>query len=237
MQQLPLAVGPPDHAVFESFLPGPNAALLHALQEIARVRSRALLWLWGPPGSGRSHLLQATVAEAAARGDRGACLPLSPDAGLAPEALAGMEALDLVCLDDLDCVAGDLQWERALFALYEALRERSARLVVAATAAPLHLSFGLPDLVSRFSAAATFRMRPLSDDDKLAALQLRSAWRGMELPAETAAYLLSRVPRDSRSLFALLDRLDRAALAAQKRLTIPFVRRLLAEEPGLSPED
>ncbi len=237
MQQLPLAVGPPDHAVFASFLPGPNAALLHALQDIARVRSRALLWLWGPPGSGRSHLLQATVSEAAAQGQRAVCLSLAPEAGLAPAALSGMETLDLVCLDDIDCVAGDAAWERALFTLYEALRERSARLVVAAAAAPLHVAFKLPDLVSRFSSGATFRMRPLSDEDKLAALRQRSAWRGMDLPEETAAFLLRHVPRDMASLFTLLDRLDRAALAAQKRLTIPFVRHLLAAEQDLSCED
>ncbi|MDJ0928927.1 MAG: DnaA regulatory inactivator Hda [Gammaproteobacteria bacterium] len=229
MQQLPLEVGPPDHAVFASFYPGPNASLVHALEEIASVRSRALLWLWGPPGSGRSHLLQATVALADARGDRGAYLPLFTDADITPAVAGSMGELDLVCVDDVDHVAGNADWEHALFALFEQLRARAARLVVAANCGPLHVGFALPDLASRFTSGATFRLQVLSDDEKIEALQKRSAWRGLDLPDDTAAYLLTHADRDAASLFALLDRLDREALAAQKRLTVPFVRGILQD--------
>ena len=227
MQQLPLEVGPPDHAVFASFYAGPNASLRHALEEIASVRSRAMLWLWGPPGSGRSHLLQATVAHAGAKGDRVAYLPLSADAGLTPAAVTGMGEMDVVCVDDVDHVAGQADWESALFALFEQLRARAARLVIAAGCGPLHAGFALPDLASRLTSGATFRLQALTDDEKIEALQQRSAWRGLDLPDDTAAYLLTHADRDSASLFALLDRLDREALAAQKRLTVPFVRSIL----------
>lgn len=227
MRQLPLEVGPADYAVFDSYFAGPNAALLHALQELARMRSRAVLWLWGPAQSGRSHLLQATVHAADRSGARAAYLPLDPALGLHPSALDGMGELDLLCLDDVDRVAGQPDWERALLMVFEGLRQRGSRLVMSARVTALHAGFALPDLTSRFTSGATFRMQPLDDDEKVAALQARATWRGLELPADTAAFLISRVDRSAGALFELLDRLDRAALAAQKRLTIPFVRSVL----------
>ena len=143
--------------------------------------------------------------------------------------LEGMGNLDLVCVDDVHAVAGRPAWEEQLFRLFEQLGQRGARLEIAAERAPLHTHFRLPDLVSRFSSCATFRVTPLTDEEKLEAMQLRAAWRGLQLPAETARYLLARVPRDARHLFELLERLDREALAAQRRLTVPFVKTVLGE--------
>lgn len=225
MEQLPLAVRPADHAVFESFHAGDNAALLHALREAALVDRRCIMWLWGPPGCGRSHLLQATVALAHQSGRRAACLPLGED--LPVGLLEGLETLDLLCLDDMQVVAGHEEWERGLFLLYEALRQRGARLVMSATRTPVHIPFRLPDLASRLASGATYRIRALDDEARAAALRQRARWRGVELPDETVRYLLSRVDRSMGSLFRLLDELDLAALAAQKRLTVPFVRETL----------
>ncbi len=235
MQQLPLQVGPADHAVFGNFTAGPNGALLHALQEIATLRQRALLWMWGPAKTGRSHLLQACVAAADDARQRAAYLPLAAGLELPAAALEEFAGLDLVCIDDVTSVAGDADWERGLFQLYEGLRVRGARLVVAADRAPLHAGFALPDLVSRFSSGATFRVKPLSDGEKLEALRHRAQWRGLELPEETAHYLLTRVDRDAGALFALLQDLDHEALVAQKRLTVPFVKQVLNRRAGGQP--
>jgi DnaA family protein len=146
---------------------------------------------------------------------------------LIPEAVSGVGNLDVVCVDDVDRVAGEPQWERALFLLYESMRQRGARLVLAAQQAPLHCGFALPDLVSRFTSGATFRLQPLSDKDKLKAMQLRANWRGMNLPDDVARYLFARVDRSNSELFALLDRLDHEALAAQRKLTVPFVKSVI----------
>lgn len=183
MRQLPLHVGPADRADFDNFYPGDNAALLHALREIAGVAQRAVLWAWGPPESGRTHLLQATTGAADAAGFRSAFVPAG-DPAVAPAVLEGLGELDVVCVDDIDRVAGRDDWERALFLLFEQLRQKGGRLVVAAARAPLHAEFGLPDLASRLSSGATFRMVALSDEQKQAALQFRAAWRGLQLPDE-----------------------------------------------------
>lgn len=226
MQQLPLHVGPADQAAFENFFPGRNDALLHALREIAVVAQRAVLWVWGAGESGRTHLLQATVAAADAAGYRTAFVPAG-DAAIAATALEGLGQLDLVCLDDIDRVAGRGDWERALLLLFEAMRQAGARLVVSARCAPLYAPFRLPDLASRLTSGATFRLHGLSDEEKQAALQWRAAWRGLELPDDAAQYLLTHADRGTAALFLLLDRLDTESLAAQKKLTVPFVRGVI----------
>ncbi len=224
MQQLPLEVRLGDHAVFESFYPAGNEALVEALREIAGVRRQAMLWLWGAPGTGRSHLLQSTVARADQLGASTAYVPLARAGGLPAAVLEGLETRDVVCLDDLHEVAGDVAWERALFMLWEALRQSGARLVVAADRSPTQVRFGLPDLASRLASGATYRVHPLDDEQRLRALQHRAAWRGLTLPEDAARYLLSRLDRSPERLFRYLDELDRASLAARKSLTIPFVK-------------
>ena len=227
MQQLPLDIRLADHALFSNFLPTANELAVHALKQAAGVPSHPPVWIFGPPESGRTHLLQACVAEADDRGRRAAYLPLARSLELPAAALEGLGDLDVVALDDIDEVAGDDDFERALFAMYEALRASGGCLVVAAAAPPGELPFGLPDLASRLKSGGAYRLQPMDDAGRLQALQIRARFRGFDLPDETGRYLLNRTARGPAHLFRVLDSLDRAALVAQKRLTIPFVRTIL----------
>jgi len=218
--QLPLGITLADTATFDNFYPGDNAAALHSVRE----GTEPFVYLWGGAGSGRTHLLQAACQAAAAAGQPAVYLPLGDRAELSPEMLDGLETMRVVCLDDVDAVAGIEAWELGLFHLYNRLRECDTRLLASAAGAPGALALRLPDLASRLAWGPVFQLHALSDTDKLAALQLRARQRGLELPDEVGEYLLRRCPRDTHSLFALLDSLDKAALAAQRRLTIPFVR-------------
>jgi DnaA family protein len=141
--------------------------------------------------------------------------------------LDGLAARRCVCLDDIDRVAGDVNFELALFDLGNQLTDHEGILVVAAAAAPREVGIGLPDLLSRLTRLPVFHVEPLDEQGRMEALQLRARHRGLELPADTARYLLQRSRRDMASLYELLDRLDVAALRAQRRLTIPFVRDIL----------
>lgn len=232
MQQMPLDVHLADYAVFDTWLAGDNGALLHALRQVCAEQSFTVCWLWGGRESGKTHLLQACVNEAHRHAFRTAYLPVGPGSELEPVAVENMGDLDVVCVDEIDTIAGCAEWERALFALYEGVRQRGSRLILAAEKPPLHCAFALPDLVSRFSSAATFRIQPLSDDDKIKAMQLRARRRGLELPDEVAHFLFTRVARGNRFLFEMLERLDKKALVEQKRLTIPFLKSFLQDEIG-----
>jgi DnaA family protein len=226
MRQLPLGVRLPDRALFASFLPAGNAQAVQHLQQLARGTPGGLTWLCGPTGSGKTHLLQAACAAAAER-MRSGYVPLGEVAALGVGVLEGLPQLQSLSLDDIDRVAGQREWERGLFGLLRELEDGGGRLILAARSPPALLSWALPDLGSRCAAGTVFQLRALADEEQHAALQLRARLRGLELPEETWQWLQRRFPRDMRTLYELLDTLDEAALAAQRRLTVPFIREVL----------
>jgi DnaA family protein len=233
MEQLPLGVRWRDQSVFESFFAGPNTLAVEQLRDLHRDGHArpATLWIWGPEASGKSHLLQAVCAQTGAAGGRAAYFPLRDPALATPAALSGCEQLDVVCIDDVDVAAGHAAWERALFGLYLELAEHQRHLVFAARSPPAAMAWELADLRSRLTAALILQLKPLNEDEQVSALRLRAALRGLELPDETASYLLRRCARDLRTLCLLLDTLDTAALAAQRRLTVPFIKQVIERQP------
>lgn len=232
-QQLSLSVSLSDDATFENFYAPPTS---HNRQVVAALRDQlddgvdsTFLFLWGSAGSGCSHLLQASCHRAQAQGLTIQYLPLQELVNSAPaDLLAGLEALDFIALDDLHAVAGDPAWELALFSFYNLLRDNGKRLVIAANASPRDLPITLEDLRSRLQWGLTFQLHPLNDEEKQQALQLRARGRGLELSDEVAYFLLQRLPRNTHQLFHQLQRLDQASLAEQRKLTIPFIKKVLA---------
>lgn len=225
--QLPLGLRLPDTARLDNFIPGPNAEALAAVRHCATTPGAAMLYLAGPAGSGRTHLLQAACRAVQSAGLQAAYVPLADRAVLSPALLEGLEDYALVALDDIDAVAGDTAWEEALFHLYNRLREAGGRLLAAAPAPPEQAGLRLPDLRSRLAWGALYALQLPDDATRLRILTQRARDRGLELSEDVGRFLLHRCPRDLPALLALLDRLDRAALAAQRRLTIPFVREVL----------
>lgn len=219
---LPLALD--DHAVFASFWPAGNEAAVAFLERLAAGRESVGAWLFGGAATGKSHLLQALCERL---GGDAVYIPLRSFSGASPALLDGLASRHCVCLDDLDAVAGRKPFELALFDLANQLADTSGLLVVAAAAPPRESGLVLPDLASRMAKLPAFRLAPLAESERVQALTLRAKLRGLELPADTAQFLLRRARRDMRSLYDLLDRLDSESLQAQRRLTIPFVRDVL----------
>ena len=228
--QLPLGIRLPDSSVFESYFAGRNQPVVDALLALHaadRPRAPTCLWIHGAHGTGKTHLLQAVCARASREGRTAAYLPLPDVIELGEELLAGFGELAIVCLDDAQVVAGREKWERALFRLHQELDERGGRLLVAGATPPAALPFKLRDLGSRLNGGLVLTLQALDESEQMAALQLRAQLRGLELPDETAQYMLRRLPRDMTHLYAVLDELDAASLVAQRRLTVPFVKEVL----------
>lgn len=212
---------------FGNYLATANAEAVAQLRALSsRQLTEQIVFLHGPAGTGRTHLLQALCREAQAVGRHTIYIPLAERGALTPAILEDLEGMALVCVDDVEQIAGLRDWEEALFALCERLRASGGTLVAAGARAPAELGLALADLSTRLGWGPVYALKPLSDAEKIEAVRLRAGNRGLELTDEVARYILARYPRDLDSLFALLDRLDAAALAAQRRLTIPFLRSL-----------
>lgn len=225
--QLPLTLGLRDNARFDSFVAGGNGAALDYMQRCFGGGNEPLLYLWGEAGSGKSHLLQALCHAAGGRDQAAVYLPLRRAAEFPCEALGGLESMAVICLDDIDAIAGQLDWERALLGLFERVHASGCGLAITARAAAKDLGLRLPQLHSRLAWGMTFQLQPLTAEQRQHALQLRARRRGIELGATAARYLVRHYGDHSGALFAALERLDRASLVAKRRLTIPFIRSVL----------
>lgn len=139
--QLSLPLYLPDDETFASFWPGDNSSLLAALQNVLRQEHSGYIYLWAREGAGRSHLLHAACAELSQRGDAVGYVPLDKRTWFVPEVLDGMEHLSLVCIDNIECIAGDELWEMAIFDLYNRILESGkTRLLITGDRPPRQLN-------------------------------------------------------------------------------------------------
>jgi DnaA family protein len=226
--QMPLPLRLDKHALFAAFIAGANGSVLAHVVAVAARQRRDIVWLYGPPGSGKTHLLQAACRAAHEKNAASMYVSLR-DADVHADQLLGVEHLGLVALDDVEAVAGNAAWEARLFSVFNEFHPRGG-LLLAARDPPAAVRFRLGDLASRAAGAIVYRLQELDEGQQLVALLEHARRRGLELDAATARFLQGRVQRGMTELCGWLDRLDRASLAAQRRLTIPFVREVLARE-------
>jgi len=225
--QLPLPLGLDPEYTFERFLTGPNGEAIRLLKAAAQGSAPMPLFIHGPSGSGKTHLLHACCMAAGKSGHLAMSMPLKLILERGSLALEGLGEFDCLCLDDIDSVLGISEWELALFQLFNALKDRDAQLVIAAQAPPALLSFDLEDLKSRLGSGPIIGLKPLSEDESIQALVGHANAIGLDLSEPVAQYLVRRVHRDLGSLLRHLDQLDRASMAAARKLTIPFVRSII----------
>ena len=224
--QIPLQLEPPRPDRFDAFVPGPNMAVLQAVQNLLD-EPGAVLFLSGPEGTGKSHLLNALCHSARER-DMGAfyiALKRLPEAAAA--GLEGLQMLDVVCVDDIDRVAGNAAWERALFNCFNEVRSSGGRLLVASQKPLSALQFNLKDLASRLAWGVRLGLQAPGDEDKQEVLQQRALSLHIELPDEVCSYLLKHGRRDMAFMLETVEKMKDAAFAAKRKITVPLAREVL----------
>jgi len=225
--QLLLNIKLTDDATFENYV-GDSAIPQTLMRQLHQ--SDDYLWylyLWGVVGVGCSHLLQAACHEGRSMGLTCVYLSLSEPETMSASILAGLEKLDLVCIDNVEEVIGNSGWEEALFHLFNQVKESENKLLIAARSPPGNIDFSLADLQSRLTSGLIYQVKPLSDEQKVQAFQLRAKNRGMQVDRDLAKFIITRSSRDTRCLFRSLDKLDEASLHHQRRLTISFAKQVL----------
>jgi len=201
VKQLLLDIQPAPAPTLENFIPGRNAEALHSLYLAATGRADLrFIYLWGPEGSGKSHLLHACAA------------------------LARETQLHLVTADDVHTL--DDAAQISLFNTYNRLKENGGVLVASGEAAPMQMGLR-DDLATRLSWGLAYQLHPLTDEEKAQALRAHAEERGMKLPEEVLEYCLSHLRRDLPTLMATVDALDEWSLTAKRPVTLPLLRQML----------
>jgi DnaA-homolog protein len=203
MKQLLLDIQPAPPPSLENFVVGQNAEVLDSLKQVVSGQSDVrFVYLWGPTGSGKSHLLQA-------------CAMLAPK-----------YELPLTTADDVDGYTDEAQI--ALFNQFNHLRENTAAGVLIATGAASPMQMNLrEDLATRLAWGLVYQLHPLTDEEKALALRNHARERGMNMPDEVVDYCLRYLRRDLPTLMATLDALDEWSLTTKKPVTVPMLRKLL----------
>lgn len=226
--QLVLGVKLRDDARFDNFHGERNATAAARLKEVcAQLAPVPVVIVCGDADTGKSHLLQAACHLADHREKSAVCVSVAELLPIGPEALSGLEHQSLICLDDLDLVAGRESWEEAVFHLYNRVIDQGGQMIVSLSELPGGLPFVLPDLVSRLRHGLTLQLGINRDDDRRVILMARAEQRGLVLGDDVVTFILRRAPRKLADLLAILDRLDENSLRAQRRLTIPFVKSVM----------
>lgn len=228
--QIPLQFEFQSNLTFASFFAGHNAEIVNQLQGLAADGDEQQVFIWGEHGSGKTHLLQACCQQARQLGKDPFFLQFDGDHLPSPSLLEGLEEMELVCFDDMQHIAGHAEWEAALFAFYNSHRQNNHKLLLSADCPPKYLAIELPDLKTRMSWGLTLKIQPLRDDQIIDALTFKAHVLGFDIPSHVGRFLLNHYVHDLPALWLLLEKIDRATLAAQRKLTIPFLKQILAEQ-------
>ncbi|MEQ1483994.1 DnaA regulatory inactivator Hda [Methyloglobulus sp.] len=225
--QLPVTFEFRANQTFDDYYPGSNKEIIDQLRKTVAGTGEQYIFLWGEEGYGKSHLLQACCHEAFHQDITAFYLDLSDSASTDPELFTGLEGFEIVCLDNIDALAGREDWELAFFNLFNQHRDQGNRLILSATCTPNSLTFTLPDLRTRINWGLSLKIQPLDDNDKIAALNYKAQQMGFDIAPQAARFLLTHYDRSLTSLWLILDKLDWASLAAKRKLTIPFLKQIL----------
>ncbi len=201
MKQLLLDIQPAPAPTLENFVSGRNAEALYSLLLAATGKAEVrFVYLWGAPGSGKSHLLRACAD------------------------LAQQHGVRLVTADDVQHLSDEAQID--LFNTYNHLRETGGVLIAAGDAAPTQMHLR-DDLATRLAWGLVYQLQPLSDEERAQALKAHAMERGMNLPDEVVDYCLRHLRRDLPALMTTLQALDDWSLTAKRPVTLPLLRQLL----------
>lgn len=226
MLQLPLNVQLDDSSTFDNYFIADNQQVYLRLQSLIK-NTADFIFCWGASESGKTHLAQALCHLFDSNGLSAVYLPLE-NSQLTPDVLQGMSCMDLVCLDDINAIEGNSEWESALFDLYNNMKLENKSLVIFSSSAPSQLQIQLADLSSRLSAMEIYKILSLDDQQKLAFFQRRAANRGIELSEEVARYILTRQSRSVSDLIELLALIDHSSIALKRKVTIPLIKEIIS---------
>ena len=227
LPQIPFEFGNFQKIDFTSFIEGENQDLLDFLNTMTKKKKNDCLYIWGSQGTGKTHLLQAACKQADDMNSQVTYIPLKQYEEFDSEIFNGLGKLDLICVDDLEFISGNLEWQQRLTLLYNEIRDNNNSIIISSTSSPKNIKIELDDLKSRLVWGQVYKINPPNDELKIEILKRKASERSFELSESVAEFLIHRTERDLNSLIKILDVIDHSSLAAKRKVTIPFVKKLI----------
>ena len=227
LSQIPFEFSNFQELDFTSFIQGKNKYLLDLLKTLIKKERNDCLYIWGSEGTGKTHLLQAACKQAYEMNSQVTYIPLKQHREFDFEILNGLGQLDLICVDDLESIFDNLEWQQRLTLLYNEIRDNNNSIIISSTVSPKNIKIELDDLKSRLVWGQVHKIKPPDDELKIEILKRKASERSFELTKSVAEFLIRRTDRDLNSLIKILDVIDHSSLAAKRKVTVPFVKELI----------
>ena len=213
---------------FDSFFQGENKDLLYFLNTMIKTRSNNSIYIWGPQGTGKTHLLQAACKQANEMDWHVTYIPLEQYRDFSIDILDGLGKLDLVCIDDLEFIIDNIEWQQRVTLLFNEIRDNKNSIIISSKISPNNIRIDLDDLKSRLVWGHVFKIKAADDELKIKILKKEANERSFNLNDDVVEFLIRRSNRDLTSLIEILDEIDRSSLAAKRKITVPFVKELIS---------
>jgi DnaA family protein len=227
IEQYPLHFEFRANQTFDDFFAGANAPVIDDLKQCVMGDDAQQIFLWAKSGQGKSHLLQACCHYAQSHERPSFYFDLARYRRHSSDILLGLDDYDVVCIDNVDWILGREKWEQGLSNFMQRHYERGHRLILSSTQLPNHMMIKSADLKTRLSWGLVMQLKTLVDTSSVDALIFKADAMGLEISPQVGRFLTIQHQAELDSLWAMLEKLDRASLAAKRKLTIPFLKQLL----------
>ena len=225
--QFPLQLEIQSNQGFDAFLPASNQEVVARLKQFADSGNENQIFLYGAQGQGKSHLLQACCQLAYQKDMNSFYYPFNARNLPTLAMFEGLENVKLVCFDDIDQIAGYLDWEQTLSNFLNQHLDNHNLLLLASRKMPEEMDLKLPDLKKRLNSCIFLKLDPLTEDEIIEALIHKANYMGITISYKVGRFLVTHYASDMPSMWVLLSQLDKATLSAQRKLTIPFLKQIL----------
>jgi len=226
-KQLPLDFKHRSNQSFDDYFSGENEEVVSHLKQCSDKKGEPFIFVWGPSGTGKTHLLQACCQQTAQTGDNTFYLELKSGQLPDPSILEGLEDLALVCIDNIHLLHEIEHHQEHYFNFFNRITEQGNHLIISANCLPTQLNIPLTDLKTRLNWGLTLKLDRLSDANLMVALSHKAHRMGFDISPQAATFILSRYTRELTDFWALLNILDHATLSAQRKVTVPFLKETL----------
>ncbi|MFT5663286.1 MAG: DnaA family protein [Gammaproteobacteria bacterium] len=212
---------------FENYYSEQGKFITKSLMSLINQDGESLIGVWGGADSGKSHLINACAYYARLQSKRFQLYDGHHLIGCDPEQFNDFSNSEALLIDNLDAVCGHRQWEQKFYQIINACKRGEMTLLFTLSVNPQFLDCALLDFQSRLAWGLLLQLPSLTDAAIGKVLKYRAGLLGIELSKEVITYLLTHYSRSLSEQMEILQKLDEGSLAAQKRVTIPFIKQTL----------